>query len=410
MLSGICSAQQPSIPEPIRQNKDYDEMLPPTILGIFKGKMYLAAMHPSLGYELFSYDGLHKPKLVKDIVLGETNGLNYTQYQNTAVYNGCLYFAGNTRFSGFQLMRMNSKEEIEPLKSNNEVAVAFGMPEYITSLGDKIYYGDEDKDLIHGLFVYNPALQSASRIKDSSPVNESSFPQSLCVYQGKLIFKASTNADGVQLYAYNPASKTTEMLSKAYSKNLEFGPDNLLVTGDKLYFTATTEEFGRELFSYDGKRLDRCTDVNSGGGNGVEYFSPLYKGEIYFAGDDGLSSYQLYTYNPATKIAALKFALNPEGNSMVKQFTLYKGLLYFAANPSNNLIELWVTDGNATHKVSFAESSIDAGLTDIGSMQVWNEKLYFTTSDEEYNFKLWEFETKEDGENSCKVIIKNEKL
>ena len=69
----------------------------PACRGLGSGRDWVAPACPGrrIGTELWRYDGVNAPSIVKDLYRGSIHGLEYQHDGAPRVYDGALYFAGN---------------------------------------------------------------------------------------------------------------------------------------------------------------------------------------------------------------------------------------------------------------------------------------------------------------------------
>lgn len=363
----------------------------------FNGKLYMITDLPDqYGRELFNYDGSNPASLVYDQNPGTNDGVQYVGTESLPVLNNRLYFTGNSDATGYELMSIGTSGA--PTLAGPELNVGSGSApaSYLTALGGKIYFSAFTAATGQELFVHDPVANTTVLVLDIMSGTGSSYPSSLVAYDGKLYFAAATASSGSELRCYNPSTNAVSLVSEISPAAASSTPENLTVIGDKLYFLATNAAFGKELYRYDGTTVTRCTDNNPEAADGVNYFSNLYKDEIYFMGKDGTANTRkLFAYNPSTNTTVLKYIIDPSINDLAPtKFTIYGEKLYFFAKTAANGTELWVTDGQSTNMVQDLEVGTGSGCaSSYKNMMVWNDKLYFTAKTTANGEELFELNT-----------------
>ena len=133
-------------------------------------------------------------------------------------------------------------------------------------------------------------------------------------------------------------------------------------------------------------QIHQATDINTTGDSFIT--SPAaWNGAIYFEADDGLGVIgdELYKITPDGTVTLVKDInqdpADTSPNSDPKEFTEYKGKLYFNANMGDgdlNGKELWVTDGTTDGTMEVAD--IRPGASNDANplyLFVFNDNLYF---------------------------------
>ena len=395
-LLTICSTSQAQINLAADINPG-TESSEPTMLTPFNGKLYMVSSYYGVyGFELFSYDGTNPASLVYDLAPGAVDGINtYEEHKPLPVLDGKLYFSGRTDAGGYKLMRIEGSGV--PSLAGSDLVPGTTNQLYLTLFNNKIYFSAILSSTGFELFVYDPITNTTSLLSDIEPGSGGSNPGYFTPFQNKLYFSAQNSATGYELYSYDPTTNATSLVADIALGTEDSDPEQLTVIGNNLYFLATTPSYGQELYRYDGNSVIRCTDVNPGPAHGVEYFSALYNGEIYFSGRDGTSSSnRLFTYNPTTNTTALKYVIDPTIQGFYSRgFTIYGGRLYFFASTSVAGAELWVTDGITTNMVQDLFPGSSSAVSYLSEITVWNGKLYFTAFTNEYGIELFQLSTPE---------------
>jgi ELWxxDGT repeat protein len=77
--------------------------------------------------------------------------------------------------------------------------------------------------------------------------------------------------------------------------------------------------------------------------------------------------------------------LNPGGDSDVRWFTDFHGVVYFASNDRSNGARIWMTDGTTAGTVAVGSSALPPPL---GSVQVSDQNLFFAGYDSRAGLEL----------------------
>src|SRR5690606_11057598 len=127
---------------------------------------------------------------------------------------------------------------------------------------------------------------------------------------------------------------------------------HLTVVGDRLFFTANDGAHGIELWQFDpaannGKgSATLAADIHSGGSSSSLNYLTELDGQFFFRADDGISSQELWRFDPTANdgagVAELVADIQPgSGSSQPGQLAALAGKLYFSANDGVLGHELW---------------------------------------------------------------------
>jgi ELWxxDGT repeat protein len=128
---------------------------------------------------------------------------------------------------------------------------------HLTKLDSLVLFRAYEPDHGAELWSYNPQSGTSRLVKDINPgPNNSSFPDQLITYKGKLYFSASDGVHGTELWVSDGTEAGTVMLKNineepgdvAYHSN----PAQFFATEDLLYFRADDFIHGAELWQTDG--------------------------------------------------------------------------------------------------------------------------------------------------------------
>ena len=245
---------------------------------------------------------------------------------------------------------------------------------------------------------------------------DSSDPDSLLEFNGRLFFTADDGVNGKELWVSDGTAKGTQLLldinpgtrddGSAYSSNAS----GFTEFNDKLFFSADDGENGKELWVSDGtaKGTQLLLDINPGTrDDGFAYSSNAFgftefNDKLFFSADDGENGKELWISDGTAKGTQLLLDINPgtrddgsANSSDASDFTKFNDKLFFTADDGENGKELWVSDGTSkgtqllldinptTSGDGFANSSFASGFTEF------NDKLFFTADDGENGNELW---------------------
>jgi ELWxxDGT repeat protein/VCBS repeat-containing protein len=282
----------------------------------------------------------------------------------------------------------------------------WSSPQLLTVLEGKLYFSalgsnTTDGDVGRELYVHDPATGETTLVADLVTGSNSSFPQDLTVFEGKLYFSAIGNnttdgSVGRELYVHDPATGATTLVADLYTGSNSSAPQNLTVLDGKLYFSAvgnntTDGDVGRELYVHDPATGETTlvTDLWVGSGGSSPQNLTVLDGKLYFVATgnntaDGDVGRELYAHDPATGETTLVADLSAgSGWSFPILLTVLEGKLYFSAAGNNT------TDGDVgrelyVHDPATGETTLVADLV-AGSnssapqdLTVFEGKLYFS--------------------------------
>lgn len=313
-------------------------------MAVLNSKLYLTADR-GLGTEIYSYDGIHEPVLVKDIAPGYES----SEPVHLNIFNSKLFFIAHDNFDDLH--------------------------------GHQIWSHDP---------ATNITKQETFEACDYT-VNSSCNFEELTLFNNELFFRAGIN-NGYQLYSYDPEISKISLISDTIFPNNSEYPSGLSVLNDELFFSANTIQYGTELYVYDGAGVPkRISDLLPGKRSGVLYnLHPdfkkqdkcFFKDRIYFIGVDTQSvlNTMLCGYNilNGTSAPVLSASGGPQHLSILTELAVYNNTLFFSASDSFNINdELWQYDGiNPPALVKDINHGSEGSYPSY--FKVWNNSLFFT--------------------------------
>jgi len=220
----------------------------PNELTDFNGSLvFLAANCVQSGNSLYRTQGLY----------GSIGLLGGDHADGLTVIDGQVYFVSIFEGYGSELSVSNGVTPgIGRLTDINPGAYSAEIY-HLTKLDSLILFRAYEPDHGAELWSYNPQTLTVRLVKDINPgANNSSFPDQLIAYKGKLYFSASDGVHGTELWVSDGTEAGTVMLKNiseepgdvAYHSN----PTQFFATEDLLFFRADDYIHGAELWQTDG--------------------------------------------------------------------------------------------------------------------------------------------------------------
>jgi trimeric autotransporter adhesin len=229
-------------------------------------------------------------------------------------------------------------------------------------------------------------------------------------YNGKLIFVATTTAQGAELWITDGTPGGTSMI-----KDISPGPSDgvqspsFIIYNNKVFFSACTPSTGCELWYTNGTSsgTQMVKDVYPGTGNGV--FGPLSltvaNNKLFFLGKDAVAGYELWVSDGTTNGTFMLQDIYPGINAGFGGGGVYKvgNIILFTGYDSNGS-ELWRSDGTSagTYMVKDIETGSGNGVQ-LSNSCVFNGELYFKGTTAAEGPELW----KSNGTAAGTMLLKD---
>jgi ELWxxDGT repeat protein len=368
-------------------------------------------------------------ELVKDInpeVFEDGSPLD-SYPDNLVEFNDKLYFAANDGETGRALFVSDGTTDGTQLvtdvfpENNSQSRFYFSNLDNLTEFNDKLYFAADNGESGKELFVSDGTTEGTQLFKDIYPGEDeygnknSSSPDYLTEFNGKLYFTARDDANGEELFVSDGTAEGTQLLVNIdqsqsggyYSHQFDdFNTRKLFEFNDKLYFKGNNGESGEELFVTDGtaEGTQLVKDINPGEDNyGYQNSSSPgnfveFNDKLYFSANDGESGEELFVSDGTAEGTQLVKDINPKGEengynygSRPSDLLEFNDKLYFAAYDGESE-GLYVSDGTAE-----GTQLLDLGKDQDGNSQVsdpnnlveFNGKLYFTAYDSVHGEELF---------------------
>uniref|UniRef100_UPI0040475FF4 T9SS type A sorting domain-containing protein n=1 Tax=Flavobacterium sp. TaxID=239 RepID=UPI0040475FF4 len=236
-----------------------------------------------------------------------------------------------------------------------------------------------------------------TQVADINAGSNSSSPRHFMEYNGELYFNASTS---FQQRLYKTSGSGATLVTDINGNGVGYNPKPLKVINNKLLFLASSQAHGGELFITDGTAsgTEVLLDIYPGSnGSSLNYdyldFYGELNGELYFWAREGSTPFSLWKTD-GTPTGTVKI-LDPSFSGGPNYMTSYDGKIYFTAYsaPGENP-ELYVTDGTASGTGLFLEinpstaSNLSSG-SNPNDLFVYDGYLFFSADDGTNGRELW---------------------
>jgi ELWxxDGT repeat protein len=235
-----------------------------TQLIAFNGDLYFSGIHPTVGEELFKWDGTTLTMI--DIFPGRVSSFP----RGFVEYNGALYFrASGQSGQGSELWRYDgttASKAGQNINPGNGSSIA-----WLTVFKDKLYFSASEP--VHGNELWCFDGTSSSLVADKVPGAESFNPSNLTVFKNALYFSGDDRSGaGNELWKYD--GSTILMVSNINPNPpgpdgddwyADSTPTDFEIHDRKLYFLANDGTHGKELWGYTGSGAPQIvSDIHSG--------------------------------------------------------------------------------------------------------------------------------------------------
>lgn len=253
LVKDICVPPMPGLP-----GDSY-----PNNFKILNGKLIFSAYTPDHGVELWITDGTtNGTVLVSDLNPGNNDGVS-SQFKNSIVYKGKLYFQGKSLQSSSGLYTTDG--------TTTTLLKNVHAPQDFVISNNILYFKSSGVDPINNmqgweLWKTDGTTQGTVLVKDIDPVStKSSNPDLLTSLNNKLLFKADDGIHGIELWISDGTANGTFMvkdINQGSASGLYIMNSNKLHEEGRLgdmtiydniyYFGADDGKNGRELWRTDG--------------------------------------------------------------------------------------------------------------------------------------------------------------
>lgn len=308
-------------------------------------------------------------------LLTDQEGNNVRSAVNPAWLNGSLYF-----FSSDQLYRTQgtpqTTQKVEYLSE-----ISFFSPFNIIKLGNKLIFIASNQFTGSELFIFNEATNEVKLLKDINPgsLTSQSFPLQFIPVGDQVFFISDDGTHGKELWKTDGTEAGTSLI-----KDLTPGSESSEITlfgeiNGTLYFTLKESNIIRDLWKTDGTEAGTLKVPGD-----LRGASPIiFKGELYFSGDNRLYKTDGEEETRLTDI------------SVSGPFAATDDWLYFLENSSDG-IKLWRTDGSEEGE-EFISNISEKSYYDVENLYAAGDFVYFTAETDSFGIELWASDGTENG-------------
>jgi len=309
----------------------------PRSLTVVGDTLYFFANDPLYGQELWANNGTYSGSwLVQDINPGPANSY-VTQYP--VALGDKLLFIANDGVHGIELWVSDGTiAGTQLVKDIYPGPSGIGAPGYFVGWGGLAYFAGNDGQ--YGDEVWQTDGTSAGTVRVAAPTNSSSgySAQLLGVVNNRLYF---LSASSPKLWTTDSTGTNISLVYdfSAYDPNSGSAFETVLL-GNSLCFNYVTGL--SNLWCSDGSTAWQI-DINPNEANDYVAGLAALNGRLYFgAGEDGISSVELWQSDGTTAGSRMVQDINPTTSADIYDMMVVNGRLFFGADDGSNGNELWL--------------------------------------------------------------------
>lgn len=249
-----------------------------------------------------------------------------------------------------------------------------------------------------GVITFNEDL-----VKDINP-GSGSHPSNLICFNNRLFFLANDGIHGKELWVTDGTEEGTSMISDinisgdAFIDNPKF-----VIFDNKLFFIATDTSCGTELWVYtDNPEMVKDINMN---GDGCGTFTSFVNSDtvLFFTARD-TNGTGLWRTNGTSESTILVKDINPAGDGIISELSLFMNKIFFVAGDSVNGIQLWSSDGTEDGTQLFKILNGNNNSINNTHFFATDTILYFTLNDSITGNELWISDGTSEGTHLIKDI------
>ncbi|EAY27635.1 ELWxxDGT repeat protein [Microscilla marina] len=377
LLLGVCLSSYAQAPTPVSDKTPSGHPV------VFKNKLYFF-----VGTEFWSSDGI-TTTMVKDLNEG-------AYFNNFTIHKDQLFFTAGS-VAGKNLWVSDGTAAGTRLVDDIDYRSASNL----LSHGNDVYFLATDD--VNGAELRKTDGTTTSTINIKTGAGSSNATP-LIVYGdvkfGKKMYFAADRSNGKELWVTdNRYNGYTYQITDIWGGPNSSNPERMIEYKGKLYFVANNGKLGKELYETNGLGIDTklVKDINPGADGSDARDFVVCNNQLFFSAEDGTHGYELWVTDGTKEGTKMVKDIYANSSSYPYHLTAYNDKLYFSAN--NELtgnLELWVSDGTEAGTKMLKEINVNDSA-DPHNFKVYNSKLYFVANDGTHGNELWETDGTEAG-------------
>lgn len=229
-------------------------------------------------------------------------------------------------------------------------------------------------------------------INDNPAVSTgNSNPDNFIVYKGSVYFKARDASNGDELWITDGTTAGTKMLKNIHP-TANGNPIDIVIFKNQLFFTATDNTSSSELWVSDGTEAGTrlFLDINPGTAVGNPSNKTVIGDFMYFSASNGANGNEIWRTDGTTAgTKMIKDIRAGSSNSLPSRFFGFKNQVFFRASDGTTGTELWKTDGTEAGTVLVKDINPGSGNSTPDNFFISDGRLFFTATDGAKGTELW---------------------
>ncbi|HRH70456.1 MAG TPA: hypothetical protein PLB89_13190 [Flavobacteriales bacterium] len=282
--------------------------------------------------------------------------------------------------------------------SNNKAIYRYSdIPNMMTSgarlNGDKLYMGASARNNPEAAtepYVFSSTGGTMTLLKNiNTQSGYGSHPYGFTSLGSKMVFNASAEAYGSELWITDGTAAGTVMVKDLFTGATGSGPSGFTTSGSNSFFVAENSTGNKELWVTNGttagtSKLKEINPSNTVGSMPQELTA--YNGKLFFTADNGTNGRELWVSNGTAAGTTMVKDIHASGSANPRNLVVYNGLVWFFATDGVLAAQhLYSSDGTAagtTKRITLAKG------TEGGQLTVCNGKLFYVTRSSTTS-KMW---------------------